>query len=113
MAGNDGEHSDSEHTVDDLFQLLVHVRDMRPAVARAEILEHLQLDRLRVDLHIRGGAQKTYPLRQATVEELQAEAPIEAADGVVLDGYHLYETAPPEGITEPIPSDAWGRFFTS
>jgi hypothetical protein len=99
MARNDDDHSDAECTVDDLFQLLVHAGDKHPAVARAEILEHLQLDQLQVDLHIRGGARKTHP-RQTTEEELRAGAPT-----------NFYETVPPEGITQRVSFQAWGRLL--
>jgi hypothetical protein len=111
MARDDPDRSSSGRTLDDLFQVLVHTRRKSPAVARKEILDRLQLDELPIDLHVRGGTQKTYPLRPATKEELQKGAPIGEADGVVLDRYHLYETAPPEGIIERAPYTAWGRFF--
>ena len=99
------DHSDSKHTVDELFQFLVCVRDLRPAIARKEIMDYLQSDKLQIDYHIRGGARKTRPMRQATLEELREQE----TTGATLD--HLYETAPPEGITRRVHFQSWGKLF--
>ena len=99
------DHSDSKHTVDELFQFLVCVRDLRPAIARKEIMDYLQRDKLQIDYHIRGGARKTRPMRQATLEELREQE----TTGATLD--HLYETAPPEGITRRVHFQSWGKLF--
>src|SRR5258705_7037432 len=101
MAETGDNPTDSHHTVHDVFRFLVDVRGLAPFVAKKEILEKLQLDRLHVDLHIRGGARKMRPSRQATIDELRAQAA-----GGTLD--HLYETTPPEGVTFPVHPDCWG-----
>src|SRR5262249_54931166 len=103
------DRTDSQHSLDELFQLLVHARDKKPAIARAEILERLQRDQLRVDLHVRCGARTEYPMRQASWQERQGRVPIEA--GMILVRGYLYGITPSEGITEPISFDAWGRLL--
>jgi hypothetical protein len=47
---------DSNHTVDELFQILVRARDMPPVRALDEIESALRLDKLRVTSRIQGGA---------------------------------------------------------
>ena len=72
MAEAASEHTDSPRTVDDLFQLLVHVRGILPDTeAKGKIWKALQDGPLQVDYHIRGGARKTQPTRLATPEELR------------------------------------------
>jgi hypothetical protein len=50
---------DSNHTVDELFQILVRARDMPPVRALDEIESALRLDKLRVTSRIQGGAART------------------------------------------------------
>jgi hypothetical protein len=101
MASDAVEHSD----FDDIFQYLVRVCNVRSAIALDEILQALRHDKLLADLHICGGARKERPSRQATTEELRAQA----ATGTSLD--HLYDYAPPEGVTQRIHFHSWGRIF--
>ena len=54
--------SDSEHTVDDLFQLLVRTRGKKPELARRDILKQLQDDALLIMLHIKGGVREVAPV---------------------------------------------------
>ena len=119
MAGTANDHSDSRHTVDDVFQYLVRVCNVRLAIASDEILQALRHDKLLADFHIRGGAQKTRPMRQATLEELrelhttleelrERQATLEELrerNAAMLD--HLYERAPPEGVTGRIYFESW------
>jgi hypothetical protein len=87
--GND--HTDSKHSIDDLFQLLVRVRDIPPAKAKKQILESFQLNQLQVNYHIRGGARTTQPN-----EKFRA---------------HPYEVVPPEGITALVHFESWDGLF--
>jgi hypothetical protein len=111
MAGTADDHSDLAHTIDDLFRLLTRVRDIPPAIARVEILEQARRGRLQIDLHIRGGARKILPLRPATERELREGRPIGAPEGAALEMWHVYETAPPEGITDRVHGQDWGRLL--
>jgi hypothetical protein len=43
---------DSNHTVDELFQILVRARDFPPVKALREIEDHLALDKLKARYHI-------------------------------------------------------------
>jgi hypothetical protein len=90
------------HTVDDLFQYLVRVCDILPAAAKKEILEKLQLDKLQVDLHIRGGTREILPLCPAEREDELQDKEFTA---VVM--FHVYRFAPPEGVTERVPFQWW------
>src|SRR5262245_36705464 len=110
-----GTADDNSHSLDDVFQFLVRVRDIRSADAKKQVMEHLQLDKLQINLHIRGGARKTRPIRQATEEELRElealrarKAPQAEIDQVTE---RLYEKAPPEGITEQVDFQSWGPIF--
>jgi hypothetical protein len=97
---------DDPRTVDDVFQFLTRVRDYPSLTAVRLIRESLQLGKLQVDFHIRGGAWKPRPKRQATVEELQKQDATQA----VMD--HLYyEQASPEGIHGRIHPEAWDGVF--
>jgi hypothetical protein len=110
MAGNADDHSAPTRTIDDLFRLLI-VRDFPLARARMEIMEQLQRNHLKIDVHIRGGVRKILPQRPATEQELQGGRPIGAAKGAVLEMFHVYETSPPEGITERVHYQDWGRLL--
>ena len=105
MAEAASDHTDSTRTVDDLFQFLVRVQGIRSAKAIDRISKALRHDKLQVELHIRGGTPKILPLRPATDEELQNKK----AAGVVM--FHVYKSAPPEGITRLIHFQEWGRLF--
>src|SRR5262249_39150672 len=97
--------SGSAHTIDDLFQILVCARDPPAPIAKKQITKFLQLNKLQIDFHVRGGARKTVPTRPATEEELKAWREKRAT----LD--HLYEVAPPEGITGHVNFQSWERMF--
>jgi hypothetical protein len=116
-------HTNPRHSIDDLFQLLVRVRDIPPAKARQQIFESFQLDRLPVDYHIRGGARKTRPMREPTPEELRRFEALSAAlherkasreemrEEMDRAEAFLYEHAPPEGITQRVNFQSWGSIF--
>jgi len=93
--------SGSAHTIDDLFQILVCARDIPAPIAKKQITKFLQLNKLQIDFHVRGGARKTVPTRPATEEELKAWR----AKRATLD--HLYEVAPPEGVTGRFNFQSW------
>jgi hypothetical protein len=123
MARTAADFTASTHTVDELFQRLVRLCDTTPAIARKQILEAFQDDKLQVDFHIRGGARKDQPVRQATEEELRKQAAKEEELrklGVAQEERqeqlaamleHLYERAPPEGITDRVHCESWERVF--
>jgi hypothetical protein len=121
------DHSDSKHSLDDLFQLLVHARGVVPDTkAKGEILSALQRGALQVDSHIRGGARSVRRIREPTLEELREfEALSEALRGRKASEKEmreamdhatafLYEHAPPEGITGRVHRESWepGRVFS-
>ena len=97
--------SGSAHTIDDLFQILVCARDIPAPIAKKQITKFLQLNKLQIDFHVRGGARKTVPTRPATEEKLKAWREKRAT----LD--HLYEVAPPEGVTGRVNFQSWERMF--
>jgi hypothetical protein len=105
MAEANDNHSNCAHGVDDAFQRLIHVCDLKPAIARVEIIDSLWRDKLVVAYHIRGGTRKTRATRQATDDELRAKQ----STGATLD--HLYETTPPEGLTGRVHFQAWDTLF--
>jgi hypothetical protein len=82
LAETDDNPTDSHHTVHDVFRFLIDVRGLAPFVAKKEVLEKLQLDRLHVDLHIRGGARSRN------------------SGGA--------EAIPPKGATFPVHPESWG-----
>jgi hypothetical protein len=69
---------DSNHTLDELFQILAHARGMSPVEALREIEDKLALDKLHLSYRIRGGAVSYYG-----------------------------KIAPPEGLTGPVLLRAW------
>jgi hypothetical protein len=120
------EHTDSPRTIDDVFQLLVHVRGMFDTKAEEEILSALQSGALQVDYHIRGGARKTQPKREPTLEEQRVFGALDEAlherkasqkemrEEMDRATAFLYEHAPPEGKTGHVHREAWkpGRVFS-
>jgi hypothetical protein len=90
----------SDHTVDDLFQILVHARGKKPELARRDILKQLQDKGLPIELHIRGGVRSIGPVRQPTPGE-QVE---EMRTGIATARYN---TTPPEGVTLPVDPQSW------
>jgi len=118
-----GEAGRDHHTPDDLFQILC-VRKIPPVQARREILQACQNEELKIDFHIRGGARKTRPMREATPEELRRFEALGAAlrerkasheemrEEMDRAEAFLYEHAPPEGITDRVHYQSWERLFT-
>jgi hypothetical protein len=128
-----GHYSAPRHTVDDLFQYLVRVRGDRDVLAKKKIQEVLEGDVLRLDYHIRGGARKTQPMREATEKELceretmlreqamkrgsdypsrGARTPEELHEQAVWEE-QFHEVAPLEGIAGRVHFESWnaGRVF--
>jgi hypothetical protein len=68
----------TDHTLNDVFQRLVRVRDIPPLVALDGIESAMKLGKLRVTYRIRGGAENYY-----------------------------HHTAPSEGLTGPVQPQAW------
>jgi len=116
-------HTDSNRSIDDLFQLLVRVHDIPLAKAKNEIWEKLKNNQLQCDYHIRGGARKTRPMREATPEErgwldpLNAQlarkglARRNAQEEMDRATAFLYEHAPPEGIKARVGYQSWDGVF--
>jgi hypothetical protein len=120
------DHTDSQHNVDDVFQLLVHARGVLPDTkAKGEILSALQRGALQVDFHIRGGA-RSVRARKPTPEEECQFATLSAAlheqkaseqemrEAMDRATAVLYEHAPPQGLTERVHRESWepGRVFS-
>jgi hypothetical protein len=64
------DHTDSKHSLDELFQLLIHVRGVLPDTkAKEEIETVLRRGVLQVDSQIRGGARSVRRIREPTPEE--------------------------------------------
>src|SRR5262249_2711614 len=115
------------HSLDELFQLLVHARGVLPDTkAKGEILSALQRGSLQVDFHIRGGARSVRRIREPTLEELrelealsEALQEREASEEEVREEMDratafLYEHAPPQGLTGRVHRESWepGRVFS-
>jgi hypothetical protein len=110
--------SSSAHTIDDLFQILVCARDIPAPIAKKQITKFLQLNKLQIDFHVRGGARKIAPTRLVTEEEREAfrekaaETPKEERAALAAATFdHLYEVAPPEGITGRVDFQSWEWMF--
>jgi hypothetical protein len=93
--------SDSKHTVDDLFQILVHAHGKKPELARPDILKQLQDGALLIELHIKGGVRSIGPVRPPTPEEQMEER----RTGIVAEA--RYSTTPPEGVTLSVDPQSW------
>jgi hypothetical protein len=68
----------ANHTVDDIFQILIHARDTPPLIAQDEIENFLKLGKLRLTYRIRGGAENYY-----------------------------HDIAPSEGLSGPVEPQGW------
>jgi hypothetical protein len=99
MAEAASDHSDSAHTVDDVFQYLTRVLDLPPRIALQQIKEALQLEKLVVDQHVKGGVRSPSGTR-------------EVEDGEGRKRYEVqYEETPPGGRTNPVHPESWGRLL--
>jgi hypothetical protein len=111
-------------TLDDLFQYLITERGFELEDAHEQITAQLRRGKLKVALHIAAGARKHRPRRQATDEEIAQVAskiarlpkttPREREEIARIheESYaFLYDVAPPDGISEIVNWQSWGRIF--